>query len=191
MEFKYKEMKQSDIEPLRKKLWLKNDKKCPVLDQPVDFDKTHLDHLHKAKNDEYSFEKGPVRETLDGNVNMFFGKLENAYLMNGLHKKIDLITLLERGIEYLKSGAYVDEEGYCHIHPKEVTKRCKVKISEYKRVAKYYLELNPTRRKVIKKPVYVTEEWTALVEQTNNHIQILKDLKEERRLQRLKRLKRL
>ena len=159
MEFKYKEMKSSDIEPLRRKLWEENNKCCPVLGQPVDFDKTHLDHLHKAKKDDYSITKGPVRTTLDGNVNMFFGKLENAYLMNGLHKKIDLITLLERGIDYLKSGAYVDEEGYCLIHPREVTKRSKVKISEYKRVAKYYLELHPRKRTVIKKPVYVTEEW--------------------------------
>ena len=181
MKFKYKEMRQSDIAPLRRKLWEENERKCPVLNQPVDFEKTHLDHLHKAKNDKYSFEKGPVRTTLDGNVNMFFGKLENAYLMNGLHKKIDLITLLERGIEYLKSGAYIDGDGYCHIHPKEVTKRKKVGKAEYNRVSKYYLTLHPKKRTVIKKPVYVTDDWEALVELTNNYINKIKASKIKRK----------
>jgi len=181
MEFKYKEMKQSDIEPLRRKIWEENNKCCPVLGTHVEFDKTHLDHIHKAKADDYSPTKGPVRTTLDGNVNMFFGKIENAFLMNGLHKKTDLISLLKKGIEYLESGAYIDDEGYYYIHPKEVTPRIKVKISEYKRVAKYYLELHPRKKVIIKKPTYVNDAWEALVKLTNDHIHKLEFEKTERK----------
>lgn len=178
---KFIEMKQSDIEPLRRKIWEENDKCCPVLGTPVDFNKTHLDHIHKANNEPYAANKGTIRTTLDGNVNMFFGKLENAFLMNGLHKKTTLIEILKKGIEYLEANPYQDSNGNYYIHPSEVTKRSKVKISEYKRVAKYYLELHPRKRTVIKKPVYVTDEWETLVQLTNEHIQKLKDAKEERK----------
>ncbi len=187
MENKFIEMKQSDIEPLRRKIWEQNNKCCPVLGTPIDFDKTHLDHIHKANKEEYSINKGVIRTTLDGNVNMFFGKLENAFLMNGLHKKITLVELLKKGIEYLEDTPYQDEDGNYYIHPSEVTKRKKVKISDYKRVCKYYLVLNPRKRTLPKKPVYETSEWIKLVNETNLHIQKLKDEKAERK--RIRQLK--
>ena len=38
-EFKYIEMKQSDIRILKEKIWLENNKKCPVLNKEIPLEK--------------------------------------------------------------------------------------------------------------------------------------------------------
>lgn len=51
-------MKQPEIKILKEKLWLRNNKKCPILGIEVPLDKMVLDHKHKLKSDEPGPNKG-------------------------------------------------------------------------------------------------------------------------------------
>ena len=80
-------MKQSDIRILKEKIWLQNDKKCPVLDVERPLDKMCLDHIHSRISDEYGTHVGTCRTSLDFRVNAVLGKLENAVKRTGLDKE--------------------------------------------------------------------------------------------------------
>lgn len=134
------EMKQKDIRPLKEKLWLKNDKKCPVLDKEIPLEKMALDHAHKRKDEEYSEYKGVIREALDFRVNAVLGKLENSLKRTGLSydDDFDIGTFLRNAADYFDSGAYIDEEGNYYIHPKEVKKEPMVSKRNYNSLKKAY-----------------------------------------------------
>lgn len=136
------EMKQKDIRLLKEKLWLDNDKKCPVLDKEVPLEKMALDHAHKRKEEEYSETKGVIREALDFRVNAVLGKLENSLKRTGLinDKDFDLPNFLRNAADYFEKGAYVDENGNMYIHPKEVKKEPLVLKSRYNKLLKLYKE---------------------------------------------------
>lgn len=139
---KFIEMKQADIKPLREKLWLKNNKKCPVLDKEIPFSDTACDHSHKRKDEEYSPTKGVIRETLDFRTNAVLGKLENSIKRTGLHLDPDfhLPTFLRNAADYFEKGAYQDSEGNYYVHPKEVKKLPFVSKRNYNKLKKEYLE---------------------------------------------------
>ena len=136
----YIEMKQKDIRVLKEKLWLMNDKKCPVLGKAIPLDKMVLDHAHKRNAEEYSPTKGVVREALDKRVNVILGKVENALKRTGLgyEDDFDLPTFLRNAADYFERGAYVDEEGNLYVHPSEVPKEPKVSKSNYNKLKKLY-----------------------------------------------------
>jgi hypothetical protein len=165
----FKEMKSGDIKTLKIKIWQANGGRCPVLNREVPIDKMVLDHIHKRKADPYGVYQGTIRTALEFRVNAFFGKIENAYKRYGLKNELSLPELLRFGADYLEQEPY-SEDGVYFIHPSEVPKREQVKTREYKRVAKYYLVIHPNRKKVIKRPKYVTEKWTALVKLTDDYI---------------------
>lgn len=135
---KFKEMKQKDIKVLKEKIWLENDKKCPILDVEVPLDKMVLDHNHKLKNEPYSENKGTIRTALEFRVNAFFGKMENAFKRYGLEKDYDLATILRNAAEYFDKGAYKCEDGYYYVHPNEVPKEPKISKRNYNKLAKEY-----------------------------------------------------
>lgn len=139
-EFKYIEMKQSDIKNLKEKIWLQNNKKCPVLNKEIPLEKMALDHAHKNKNEEYSFSKGVIREALDFRTNAVLGKLENAIKRTGLDKDPDfnLPDFLRNAADYFQKGAYIDKNGFCYIHPNEVKKEPKLSKSKYNKLKKVY-----------------------------------------------------
>lgn len=136
----FKEMKSKDIKPLKEKIWKSNDKKCPVLNKEVPLDKMALDHAHKRNDEEYAHDKGVIREALDFRVNAVLGKLENALKRTGLDKSegFDIGTFLRNAADYFDKGAYVDEEGYMYVHPKEVKKEPKVSKRNYNKLKKIY-----------------------------------------------------
>ena len=136
----YIEMKQKDIKLLKEKLWLKNEKKCPVLGKEMPLDKMVLDHAHKRKDEAYSPTKGAVREALDKRANAILGKVENALKRTGLgyEEDFDLPTFLRNAADYFERGAYVDEHGDMYIHPSEVPKAPKVSKSNYNKIKKLY-----------------------------------------------------
>jgi len=138
---KFIEMKQKDIKPLREKLWLANDKKCPVLGKEIPFDKSALDHAHKKKDDDYDVDKGVIRETLDFRVNAVLGKLENALKRVGLAQQEDfnISEFLRNAADYFEKGAYMDEEGCMYIHPNEVTAEPKLSKRNYNLLKKQYI----------------------------------------------------
>jgi len=126
----YKELKQNELKPLRYKMWILNNKKCPVLDKEISFEKSVIDHAHKRNDEEYSPTKGVIRECLDFRVNSVLGKLENSLKRSGL--------------------LY-----YMLIHPKEVKKLPKLSKRNYNRCKNLYnKEIFIPKRKNQKKKVF-------------------------------------
>ena len=136
----YIEMKQKDIRVLKEKLWLMNDKKCPVLGKAIPLEKMVLDHAHKRNAEAYSPTKGVVREALDKRANAILGKVENALKRTGLgyEEDFDLPTFLRNAADYFERGAYVDDNGDMYVHPSEVPKEPKVSKSNYNKIKKLY-----------------------------------------------------
>jgi len=134
------EMKQKDIKPLKEKLWIRNDRKCPVLDKEVPLDKMVLDHAHKRNDEEYSEFKGVCREALEFRVNSVLGKLENSLKRTGLSSEEDfnISTFLRNAADYFEAGAYVDNEQNMYIHPNEVKRLPDVSKRNYNKLKKVY-----------------------------------------------------
>ena len=141
-EFKYIEMKQSDIRILKEKIWLENNKKCPVLNKEIPLEKMALDHAHKTKSEEYTENKGVIRTSLDFRANAILGKVENAIKRTGLNKDPDfnIVDFLRNAADYFEKGAYKDENGFCYIHPNEVKKDPKMSKSNYNKLKKEYIK---------------------------------------------------
>lgn len=165
---KYREMKQKDIAVLREQLWIKNGKKCPVLGLEIPLKDTALDHAHKRVDESYAPDKGVIRETLDFRVNAILGKLENSIKRTGLHNMdVDIPNLLRRAADYFESGAYVDEDGFMYVHPKEVPKEQHVSKRNYNKLKKVYTESKkkakfpeyPKSKKLTKKLKELFEEF--------------------------------
>jgi len=135
----YIEMKNKDIKNLRYKIWLLNNKKCPVLNKEIPFEKTVLDHNHKRIDEDYSENKGTIREVLEFRVNAVLGKLENSIKRSGLDKDSDfnLPEFLRNAADYFERGAY-KENDKMFIHPKEVKKDPKVSKRQYNKLKKIY-----------------------------------------------------
>jgi len=152
---KYIEMKQKDIKILKEKIWLNNNKKCPVLDIEIPLEKIVLDHAHKRNDEEYSPTKGVVRTSLDFRVNAVLGKLENSIKRTGLEYMdgFDLPTFLRNAADYFEKGSYIDEENFYYIHPREVHKQPKVSKRNYNKCKKLYdnEEFIPKRKNQKKK----------------------------------------
>jgi len=150
-------MKQKDIRVLKEKLWLMNDKKCPVLGKALPLEKMVLDHAHKRNAEAYSPTKGVIREALDKRANAILGKVENALKRTGLgyEKDFDLPTFLRNAADYFERGAYVDEEGNMYVHPSEVPKEPKLSKSNYNKLCKLYDKegFTPKRKGQKKKPM--------------------------------------
>ena len=154
-------MSQKDIKDLKKIIWEKNDKKCPVLNKEIPLDKMVLDHRHKLKSEEPDKELGACREALEFRVNAMAGKIENMFKRYGFHKEdVSLPDLLRSIADYLERGSYKepfeDSEIY-FIHPNEVPKRKKISKRDLNLINKYYFYFYSRKRK-IPKFIYETEE---------------------------------
>jgi len=181
---------QKETQEIKKELYRRSNGICPLLGEYVEVDKMVADHQHKLKKEPCSTweqgGKGLIRGAIEFRANAVEGKIVNAWSRYGLEKEgYDLPTYLRNLADYLENPP-ATELSECYAYYSEKPKRIKVKISEYKRVAKYYLELHPRKRTIIKKPVYVTDDWEALIQLTNDHIQQLKDLKLAKQLERKK-----
>ena len=133
------EMKQSDIRILKEKIWLMNDKKCPVLGIERPLDKMALDHIHANKSDQYSINKGTIRTSLDFRVNAVLGKLENAIKRTGLDKEesFNMGAFLRNAADYFDNEPYHEDNKY-FIHPLEVKKDPLVSKKNYNKLKKAY-----------------------------------------------------
>lgn len=138
-EINFIEMKQSDIKTLKEKIWLQNDKKCPVLGVERPLDKMCLDHIHSRISDEYAIDKGTIRTSLDFRVNAILGKVENAIKRTGLDKEeyFDIGTFLRNAADYFEAGAYHEDNNY-FVHPLEVKKYPNVSKKNYNKLKKAY-----------------------------------------------------
>lgn len=144
----YIPMKNKDIKNLRKKIWMQNDKKCPVLNKEIPFKDTALDHNHKTMTEDFQPDKGTIRTTLDFRVNSCLGKLENSVKRMGLDKDpdFDLPTFLRNQADYFEAGQYVDEDGMMYLHPRELPREPDVSKRNYNRLKKLYTESGAKRK---------------------------------------------
>lgn len=134
------EMSVKDIRVLKEKIWLMNDKKCPVLDKEIPLNKMALDHNHKRNDEEYSEHKGTIRTSLDFRCNAVLGKLENSIKRTGLNNEegFNIAEFLRNAADYFEKGAYRDEDNNLYIHPKEVKRSPKLSKKNYNKLAKLY-----------------------------------------------------
>lgn len=136
------QMKQQDISTLKEKLWLKNDKKCPLLGIEVPLEKMALDHIHKLKSEDASEQKGTIRDSIEFRANAMEGKITNNWKRyfgaDENNHPISLPDFLRNLADYLEKGAYQDQEGNFYIHPNEKIKEPKVSKSNYNKLLKAY-----------------------------------------------------
>ena len=138
-EINFIEMKQSDIRPLKEKIWLMNDKKCPVLKVERPLEKMALDHIHANNSDDYAIDKGTIRTSLDFRVNAVLGKLENSIKRTGLDKEdyFNIGDFLRAAADYFDNEPYHEDNNY-FIHPTEVKKTPNVSKKNYNKLKKVY-----------------------------------------------------
>lgn len=184
---------QKETQDIKKVLYELNDGICPITKQYYKLEDMVADHQHKlVKEDCSNWDnggRGLIRDCLSREGNSLEGKITNLWdsYMKPLHDKITLKEVLLNIIKHIDNpkANRLDE---CYAYYSEKPKRIKVGKAEYNKVSKYYLELHPKKRVVIKRPVYVTDEWANLVKLTNEYIEDLKIAKI--RKQELRRINR-
>ena len=84
-----KQLKNSELKPLRIKLHEEQNHICPVLNQKFDHVEMVIDHQHKRIADPIGVNgDGLVRGCIHNQANVIEGKITNTYKRYGLHKFI-------------------------------------------------------------------------------------------------------
>jgi len=151
MNDKFIYIKKSELKDLRKELWLKNDKKCPILGIEIDFDKTVIDHIHKRKDEEISENKGVIRDCIEYRTNALEGKFINAFKRyfgsDESKHPISFVQFLRNLADYIEKGALIKDGKYL-VHPTEVPKEKKLSKRVFNKIAKLYKEEFPNRKEL-------------------------------------------
>ena len=128
-----RQLKQSEIKPLREKLYKEQDGICPILKQKININDATLDHQHKRKGDPIGIDGGGlIRGVIHYLANVIEGKITNTYKRYGLHKFISLPDLLRNLADYL------EQENLPYIHPSEKAKEKRLKKTSYNLLKKTY-----------------------------------------------------
>ena len=128
-----KQLKQSELKPLREKLHKEQDNTCPVLKIKCDISEMVIDHQHKRVDDPIGVNgDGLVRGCIHNQANVIEGKITNTYKRYGLHKFMPLPELLRSLADYL------EQDNLPYIHPSEKAKDKKLKKSSYNTLRKAY-----------------------------------------------------
>lgn len=149
-----------DLKEFRKKQWLKQGKKCAILNKQIPFEDSVVDHLHKIRAEEIGKDgRGMIRGVIHKNINQLEGKVSNAYIRYGVKKLAPLPFILRRMADYLEDPPI---KGY--IHPSCILKIKKKKLSktDIKRVRKYWKQMYP-KRKFSHIPKTITKEWAGYI----------------------------
>jgi len=159
---KFIEMKNKDIQPLREKIYKKNNGICPLLKINFPLSKASLDHNHKNNNEEYSENKGTIRDVIEFRANIMEGKISNSWkrLYGSKEEEypISLPNFLRNLADFLEKPSYcevIDGVKTNFIHPSEVPKEQKLSKRNYNKLKKLYdLEEFKPKRKNQKKPKF-------------------------------------
>lgn len=129
-----------EFKALRKKQWLNQNKRCPILNQVIHYSEAVFDHKHKTKKEPIGVDgKGLLRGVIHNQANIMEGKITNTYKRYGLNKFIPLPELLRRIADYLEDPPMKQK----YIHPKELPKKERLKKSDFNKICKYYFEIYP------------------------------------------------
>lgn len=150
----FKLMQQKDILELKKKLYDLNDGICPLLKIKIPLEKMALDHIHKLKNEDYSEQKGTIRNTIEFRANSIEGKITNAWKRYFGYDEskypINLPDFLRNLADYLEKGAYSENNVY-FVHPNEVPKSPKLSKKNYNTLKRLYIKDEGNYKKGIMK----------------------------------------
>ena len=128
-----KQLKNSELKPLRIKLHEEQNHICPVLNQKFDHVEMVIDHQHKRIADPIGVNgDGLVRGCIHNQANVIEGKITNTYKRYGLHKFIPLPELLRNLADYL------EQDNLPLIHPSEKKKPKKLTKRSYKVLKRVY-----------------------------------------------------
>lgn len=168
------QIKQKELKEFRRSQWEKQGKKCPILNQKVDFEDTVVDHQHKRKSDPAGKNgDGLIRGVLQTQVNAMEGKITNTFKRMGLGKFITLQEYLRNLADYLDNPPVPPK----YIHPKEEKKEPVKFLSktDFERVKKYWIEMYPRRsfpklpKKTKNKKIVLTKKWEQYVKEAKAH----------------------
>ena len=166
------QVKQKDLSSLRKEQWLKQDKKCPILNQEISFEDSVMDHLHISKTEIKDGKIGEngkalLRGVLHKQVNSWEGKISNSFIRYGLHKfGINISDALRKLADFLENPLI--EQKY--IHPSEKEKPEYLKKSIFNKVKKHYFDIYPKRKKFkykFRKKMRITKDWQEMIKLVN------------------------
>lgn len=164
------QLKQSQIKSIRHKQWLKQGKKCAILNKVINEEDATLDHKHKKKNQKVGYNgRGLCRGVLHKQINSLEGTIVKKYKRYGVHKLMPLPEFLINLAEYLTNPPMPLK----YIHPSEKPKSKYLGKREYNKIKKYYFIMFPRRKKGLpkfKKKMKLSKKWIDLLERANaNH----------------------
>jgi hypothetical protein len=138
---KFIQLTNSNIKTLKEKLWIRNNRICPILKTEIPLDKTVLDHIHKKKTEDISENKGTVRDSIHTNCNQLEGKYFNLYKRYfGADESswdISFPDFLRNLADYYEKGAFNEQNTY-YVHPTEKPIEPKVSKRNYNKLKKQY-----------------------------------------------------
>lgn len=156
----------------RRKFWLSQDKKCPVLNDEIDFKDTSLDHCHKLKSEKLGDEgKGLVRAVLHKEINSFEGKIHNQWKRTSLKNKYKIQDVLKGLIKFydmIEQGNLPIEQKYIYTSEKPEEPKELFTKPMYNKLKKYYFKIFPNRRKLPRKTKYLNakiKEYLRLIDE--------------------------
>lgn len=159
-ELEYISPKQSQV--YRRKFWLRQDCRCPVLKDTIRFEDSSLDHCHKLQSEELGGPegKGLVRAVLHREANALEGKISNFWKRCSIKHKYKLQDILRNLAEFydmIEEGRLPIEQRY--IYPKEKPPQVKEILTkrQYNKIKKYYFKVYPRRSKLPKQTKLLTK----------------------------------
>jgi len=163
------QLKHKDIKRIRNKQWIKQDKKCAIMQKVIKKEYTSLDHKHKKISQTPGPKgRGLCRGVLHKQINSLEGTIIKKYKKYGVHKLMPLPEFLINLAEYLTNPPMKQK----YIHPNEAPKVKYIGKRDYNKVIKYYFSMFPGRRKKLppfKKKMKLNKKWKILIDRTNTY----------------------
>jgi len=176
-----KEITHAEYTVLRTKQYFKQKRVCPILKRKIRFKDSVFDHKHKTKAETLGENgKGLLRGIVHNQANVIEGKIAKLYKRYGLHKFIDLPSLLRNIADYIENPPMKLE--YAHPDEREFKKLNK---HDFNRICKYYFQMFPARMKL---PVYpkrgrTNAEFEKMIKMANElHLKTKRPIKEKLKL---------
>jgi len=146
---KFVQLNAETAKVLKKRLYIKQGRMCPVLRKKVKVRDTVLDHRHKLKNQRPGpLGRGLVRGALHFQVNAFEGIVLKKYKRYGLTNMIALPAILRNLADYLENPTCDPK----YIYPSEKVKAATFGKRDFDRIIKYYKTMFPRRKKLPEYP---------------------------------------
>ncbi len=160
------QLKSKDSKEFRYTQWVKQEKKCGILQQEIQWEDTTLDHKHKLKREKPGKDyKGLIRGVLHFQANSLEGVIANKFKRFGLHKFISLPAFLRNMADFIENPPVPPK----YIHWTEAPEKQRFMKREYNLIKKYYFQIHPKAKSVPLYPkakkVYLSSKWKRLLEQ--------------------------